>query len=86
VNILGLEYKIIEREAFHSEDHNMGMSDSIRNEIIIRPSMNNDNKESTLLHEVIHIISDKLGLDLDESKVGCLESGLYSVGYRLEKK
>jgi len=84
IKILGIEYTIIERQPFHTEDHDMGISDSIRNEIIIRWGMNQDTKESTILHEVIHALSDKMGLGLEENIVNCLESGLYSVGYRLK--
>lgn len=86
IKILGIEYTIIERQPFHIEDYDMGMSDSIRNEIIIRSGMNQDTKESTILHEVIHILSDKMGLSLEENTINCLESGLYSVGYRLKEK
>ena len=86
IKILGIEYTIIERQPFHIEDHDMGISDSIRNEIIIRAGMNQDTKESTILHEIIHILSDKMGLGLEEKVVGCLESGLYSIGYRLKEQ
>ena len=38
--------------------------------------------ESTILHEIIHAISDNLNLDLNEVQVHGLECGLYECGYR----
>ena len=86
MNILGQEFEIVYRDCFHPEDADMGKTDTRLSQIIIRQNMNQDVSESTVLHEVIHVISEKLGLELSEAQVLGIESGLYSVGYRLEKK
>lgn len=38
-----------------------------------------ESKVRTLLHEIIHILDDDLGLDLDEKTIRRLASGLYQV-------
>jgi hypothetical protein len=42
-----------------------------------------DQVDETLLHEVIHIISGELVLELDEATVARLAVGIYSAGYRV---
>ena len=42
--------------------------------------------EETLLHEVIHIIGGELVLGLDEETIARLAVGIYSAGYRLDKR
>jgi len=38
-----------------------------------------ESKNRTLLHEIIHILDDDLGLDLEEKTIRRLASGLYQV-------
>jgi hypothetical protein len=38
-----------------------------------------EHQKVTLLHEIIHIISDNLSLDFDEKTVKCLSVALYQV-------
>lgn len=56
-----------------------GRVDSNRNEIVIRKDMPVENQEETLLHEVIHNISDNIGIGLDENQVKQICVSLYSV-------
>lgn len=84
MKIFGQEYEIIRRDTFHEEDHGMGRADTLRGQIVIRKGMNKDIDETTVLHEVIHVVSDNLELALNETQVAGITCGLYSVGYRLK--
>lgn len=81
INILGRTYKI-ERfdfdKALHCNNINGNCWDN-KQTIQIDSTMHREKQEATLFHEIIHIISYNLSLELDE-KVTCqLEAGLYQV-------
>ena len=77
MKILGIEYDIVEFENNSRNDQAMGRGDSKTATIHLCKDMKEEVKRSTLLHEVIHQISDKLGLDLNETQVCGLETGLF---------
>jgi len=54
--------------------------------ICINEELAKDQSDETLLHEVIHIIDGELVLGLTEETVARLAVGLYSAGYRWNKK
>lgn len=77
LNILGIEYEVIEYSDTQNTDPTlMGQADSKSGKIHVCKNMPAKIKRSTLLHEAIHIISDNLGLNLKESQVLGLETGL----------
>lgn len=76
INILGVNYTIEEVE-FPGDPLAMGRSNSATGQILLRRDMPESIKRSTLLHEIIHQISDKLGLELTEAQTRGLESGLF---------
>ena len=45
--------------------------------ITIKENIKDDIKEEIILHEILHLISDSLGLELTEIQVRCLSSALY---------
>ena len=47
--------------------------------ILVASGMNKDMEDSTLIHELVHMISDIQGLDLDEMQVSALGVGVYSL-------
>jgi hypothetical protein len=57
----------------------MGRSCVSNGVIRIKADMPEDIKQSTLLHEVIHMIADMNGIKVSESTVGVLENGLFEV-------
>ncbi len=57
----------------------MGMSAKIDNTIKITKDMTDSQKESTLLHEIIHALVDNFGVELTEQSVSILGEGLYQV-------
>jgi len=75
INICGINYSIEEVE-FLTDGAAMGRSNSMAAQIYINRNMPDEVKQSTILHEIIHQIADRLGLDLKESDVRCLETGL----------
>ena len=77
MKILGIEYQIVEFENNARNDTAMGRGDSKTATIHLCKDMNEEVKRTTLLHEIIHQISDKLGLELTEHQVCGLESGLF---------
>ena len=77
MEILGIEYEITQFENNARNDAAMGRGDSKTATIHLCKDMNDQVKRSTLLHEIIHQISDKLGLDLNEAQVCGLETGLF---------
>ncbi len=55
---------------------------AVHNDNVIKVASNvaHSQKEATLLHEIIHIVADNLGLlDLPEQSVSVLSGGLYQV-------
>jgi len=83
IPILGKPYRV---ECVPNEHlaGNMGSATRGRQFIAISSELALEQQEDTLLHEVIHIISDELALGFTEETVQRLAVGLHSAGYRLE--
>jgi len=60
------------------ESGDMGRWDWLDAEILLNQSLKGAARALTLLHEVLHAISDMYGLDLEESQVRVLEQALGS--------
>lgn len=54
----------------------MGRWDWNTGELLLNKNLSSETYSLTLLHEVLHVISDIYGLDLKESTVRVLEQGL----------
>jgi hypothetical protein len=83
ITILGKPYKI---DYCKSSDINGMLGSANRAKQVIRINIDDqgpDQKKETLLHEVLHMVSDELKLGLTESIISCLAVGLYSAGYKL---
>jgi hypothetical protein len=85
VDILGVSYNI-----FHLPDDKMQGSSGVAaldsGSILLNKSINKQRQSQRLLHEVIHIISDELELNLGEKQVMGLAAGLYSMGIRIKER
>lgn len=79
MKILGIEYTIKQVDWMDRLQTQMGAFDAISSEITICSRMNNDVKNSTLLHEIIHGIDNAVGTKLTEEQVEALASGLFAV-------
>jgi hypothetical protein len=80
IDILGMKYKItyVDADTF-SDSTIFGMADPKKCVIYLSKDMPPAMLDSTLLHEIIRMISDSLGLNLSEKQVLGLESGLRTV-------
>lgn len=82
LNILGKDYTLRYTDNIGTCG-NMGNADRSRQFINVNAAdLAPQQIESTVLHEVIHMIDHELKLGLSEENVSRLEVGLYSAGYR----
>lgn len=86
INILGINYKINYISNDCRTDAFMGRADSKMAELNINIDMPIDQQESTIIHEIVHCISDMLILKLKEDQVNNLAIGLYPVVKQLHGK
>lgn len=82
IQILGKTYKI-EYVDNKTIGGNYGDCNTTKAYIRINKEITKQQQEDTLLHEVLHIISDELTLEMNEGQVGRLATVLYSIGVRL---
>jgi Zn-dependent peptidase ImmA (M78 family) len=83
IKILGKEYNIIYFENVSNKNlemvDNMGLSNMAKCEIHINKNLPEDQKNDTLLHEIIHMISDELCVKLKEDQITILATALYCI-------
>ena len=79
---LGKEYKV-EYVGDKMLAGNYGDSSTSRAYIRINKCISKQQQEDTLLHEVIHMLSNELKIGLEEEQVHRLATALYSVGVRI---
>lgn len=79
IDVLGRNWKIIQTDDHPYLEVNTGYIDHPTDTIYIEKSRTFDHKMSTLLHEIFHVISYQLGLNIDEGQTQCLETALYQV-------
>ena len=82
INVLGKDYTVRYTDNIGTCG-NMGNADRSRQFINVNAAdLAPQQIESTVLHEIIHMIDHELKLGLAEDDVSRLEVGLYSAGYR----
>jgi hypothetical protein len=79
VKIMGCNIKIQYFESIHRSDGEMGKCDSKMSVIYLNSEMPDDVIRQTLLHEIMHKLSDDLCLDLKEEQIGALSTSLFGV-------
>lgn len=81
VRILGRTYEVehINIEKEKDNDGHRGYVNYPNQRIIIDNSGHRERQESTLLHEIIHVIATIQSVDLKEKDVELIEAGLYQV-------
>ena len=85
VNVLGKYYQITETGENASGGTIMGACNRQKQAItILTEGIGQEQKEETILHEVVHIIDGELKLGLEEEDVSRLSVGLYSAGCRVK--
>jgi len=78
LSILGMKHEVTYFKSHDGNDGAMGRSHIKHGIINICDEMPDDIQEQTILHEVVHIISDHLELEMKENQVGGLATGLYA--------
>lgn len=84
IRIIGKEHEISYLPTGHEElkdgaDTFAGRIDNDRQRIIIEDGQTTSSEQDTLLHEVLHGIESAMDLDLEESKVRRMATGLLAV-------
>lgn len=79
MQILSKQYKIEKVQNNEFSDLTMGRVNTKTGIIYIDESLNQDIKDETLLHEVLHVIDDNLKLNLSEEQIIRLSTGLYCI-------
>lgn len=82
IDILGIKYEVEEVECVSKDELRKGQINFLTNKILIDNTMTDQNKNITLIHEIIHGVSEALGMsDLceNESRVQALATALYYV-------
>lgn len=86
IKILNIDYEIKEFESGSRNDTAMGHGDSKLATLHICKDMPKKLKRTTLLHEIIHQVSERLNLELNETQVCGLETGLFPFFENFYKK
>jgi hypothetical protein len=76
INILGYDY-LVWSSTCRELDHNAGRIDTMALEMKIAVDQHRQQRESTMVHEVIEAISAHLDLKLPHETISALETGLY---------
>lgn len=79
IKIGGFDYKYIEEENLTRDYGNLGQSCANNLTIIVDKSMPEQQKESTLIHEILEQINCNYELSLNHSQICTLETALYQV-------
>ena len=79
IKVLSHAVEVIEDDPKQWAAGGMGRADSMKMVIRLNAAMPVDAKVSTVLHEVIHLGSDMLGLDLSEAQVNGAAAVVFSL-------
>lgn len=79
INILGIEYNVLEQNIIESNPELMGMIDTHLQKIYLKSNLSEDVKNQTLLHEIIHAIFQQLGFIENEQVIQQLATSIYRV-------
>lgn len=79
IDIMGVPHKIRIMKNYTPTEGMMGRGNIINSEIVIAEEMSPDMKNQTLLHEILHLVSDFTSSKLKEDQVNAISAGLYQV-------
>ena len=81
LHVLNKPYQVEFLDSLGMKD-NLGSTSRSTQRIQLLETLGTEQMEDTLLHEILHIISHELMLELDEATICRLAVGLHSAGYR----
>jgi len=93
VNICGNRYSVIEasQKGIHAaaynpspDDHYLGLAKFDLRKIYIHNSEPSNKKKETLIHEILHGISDHANLELSEKKIIIIANFLWMAGFHID--
>jgi hypothetical protein len=85
IKILGKTYQLVETREDMTGGSIMGAANRQKQVItILSEGVGEEQRQDTLLHEVVHIIDIELALGLSEENVARMACGLYSAGLRVK--
>lgn len=79
INILGYKYEIVESNTTNTMGNNFGLLDFQNLEMIIAADMPEQQRVSTIIHEVIEALNIHLSIGLEHPQITMLETGIYNV-------
>lgn len=78
IKILDVDFKIIRETSGAWSERGMGRASLKKGEISIDQTMPKSVQDSTLIHEVVHMIANILDIDMNEQDVSNISAGVYS--------
>lgn len=79
IRLFSHEIRVIVESPAHWSEGGMGRASLIDQTIRLNDALPNDTRHSTLLHEVIHLISDLTGVELSEVQVDAVTQGMFTL-------
>ncbi len=87
VTVCGVDSPVFEGKDLRLRKHSIrGVFNNYTALIGLDIQLSEPQKETTLLHEIIHAVDDQLDIGLTEEQVTLLSAGLYSVQFKGPKK
>ena len=79
IRLLSHEFRVIVESPTHWSEGGMGRASLKEQTIRLNDVLPNDTRHSTLLHEVIHLISDLTSIELTEVQVDVVAQGVFTL-------
>lgn len=79
VRILGKPFKLIWKAPDWFQKDDEGLCDAAKQKIYIQEGLGKEEEQDVVLHEIIHAIDHSMHLELEESQVSRLASGLIAL-------
>ena len=76
LKILGKDWRLVHRVIPTDSLVHYGQTDKLAGIITINSKAHEHQRLDTMLHEVIHVVSEELGMNLSEQKTACLAASL----------
>ena len=78
IKLLGFNYQVLEQEDLSEGSQAVGQTWLARQTILIEKKLCQEQKECTLIHEVIEALNYQLELEIPHKTISALETGIYS--------
>lgn len=79
IRLLSHDFRVIVESPTHWSEGGMGRASLKDQTIRLNDILPNDTRHSTLLHEVIHLISDLTSVELSEVQVDVVAQGMFTL-------